>query len=458
MSLLSRIKNKKDRFNSIGSIKNLLQKRLLIVIIALMLTALGAAITGVLFKAGVHLLEDWRLQLLQQIPAWIVLPTIGGIGGLISGTLISNFAPAASGSGVSQIIGFMSHKNVPMNIKVGIVKLFAGIVAIGSGFPLGPEGPAVQMGGSVAWQMAQWLKAPVAFRRVIVAAGGGAGIAAIFSAPIGGFIYAIEELLNSAKPLILLLVVVTTFWADTWADLLQAMGLDPSAGGFDKNLGFQVESEYNPIVSFLPIDLGYLIFLGIIIGILAELYCKYVISMQKKGNELLGKKPIFRMTLSGVILGGMYSALPETFHHFGELQYVIADGNADIQLALSTFIILFLTTGLAAASGAPGGLFFPMLTLGGAIGLTCGGCLEVITGYTPSSYVFAGMGAFVAGCSRTPITAMFLAFALTKNLLILKPILIASITSYLIARSFNEDSIYKRQLKLDVNKNYGGKA
>ena len=88
-------------------------------------------------------------------------------------------------------------------------KLISGIIAIGSGFPLGPEGPSVQMGGSVAWQMAKWLKAPTAFRRVIVAAGGGAGIAAVFSAPLGGFVYAIEELLNSARPVILLLVVIT---------------------------------------------------------------------------------------------------------------------------------------------------------------------------------------------------------------------------------------------------------
>jgi len=75
------------------------------------------------------------------------------------------------------------------------------------------------MGGSVAWKMANWLKAPISFRRVIVAAGGGAGIAAIFSAPIGGFVYAIEELLNSARPVVLLLVVVTTFWADSCADI-----------------------------------------------------------------------------------------------------------------------------------------------------------------------------------------------------------------------------------------------
>ena len=66
-----------------------------------------------------------------------------------------------------------------------------------------------------------------------------------------------------------------------------------------------------------------------------------------------------------------------------------------------------------------------MLTLGAAIGLIMGNWVEIATGHAPSTYIFAGMGAFVAGCSRTPITAMFLAFALTKNLLIMKPVLIS---------------------------------
>ena len=60
------------------------------------------------------------------------------------------------------------------------------------------------------------------------------------------------------------------------------------------------------------------------------------------------------------------------------------------------------------------------------------------------------MGAFVAGCSRTPITAMFLAFALTKDLLILKPILVACLASFLVARLFDDRSIYERQLGMEL--------
>jgi len=436
--------------NSSRSIKKLLRQRSLVVALSLLLTGLGASITSIFFKTGIYFINNWRLALLDQLPSIAVLPIFGAAGGAIAGYLIKNIAPAAKGSGVSQIMGFLRHKKVPMNIKVGLVKLISGIIANGSGFPLGPEGPSVQMGGSVAWQMAKWLKAPTAFRRVIVAAGGGAGIAAVFSAPLGGFVYAIEELLNSARPVILLLVLITTFIADSSADIIQALGLDPKAGGFDFNLGFLIQKEYDPSVFFLPIDFIYLVLLGIIIGIFAELYSRYVLLMQNIGKKWYKNKFVLKMSICGLILGSIYSFLPSTFHNLDELQKIIAEQNTSIGIALLAVLVLFITTGLAAASGAPGGLFYPMLTLGGSIGLIMGSWVEIATGHAPSTYIFAGMGAFVAGCSRTPITAMFLAFALTKNLLIMKPVLISCIASFLIARAFNEESIYERQIQIEL--------
>ena len=440
MERLKNFKQAQEQVTSNRSIRKLLKQKWLVVALALILTGLGAALTGVLFKTGIHEMEEYRKDLLNHFPAWVVLPVLGGIGGLVSGTLIVKLSPAAAGSGVTHIMAFLRHRKVPMGLRVGIVKLIAGIIAIGSGFPLGPEGPAVQMGGSVAWKMAQWLKAPIAFRRVIVAAGGGAGIAAIFSAPIGGFIYAIEELLNSARPVVLLLVVVTTFSADTLADVIQGKGF------YDAPKYPQAES-----FNFLPIDLGYLILLGIVIGILAEIYCRYVLAMQKKGNYWFKNKLILRMTISGLLLGIFYSFLPDTYHHVGDLKDLLAEGQVNSIMALGTFIVLFFSTGLAAASGAPGGLFFPMLILGGCIGSACGTWLEILTNYAPNSYIFAGMGSFVAACSRTPITAMFLAFALTKDLLILKPLLVTCITSFLIARIFSEHSIYERQINIELS-------
>ena len=441
-------KIKQQRNSSARSIKKLLRQRWFVVAIALILTGLGASITSISFKTGIYFINNWRLEILEQFSPFIVLPLFGLVGGGVSGFLIKNFAPAAKGSGVSQIMGFLRHKSVPMNLKVGLIKLISGIIAIGSGFPLGPEGPSVQMGGSVAWQMAKWLKAPVAFRRVIVAAGGGAGIAAVFSAPLGGFVYAIEELLNSARPVILLLVIVTTFIADSSALIIQATGLNPKAGGFDFQSGFSIEPTFEIDFSFLPTDFIYLVLLGIVIGVFAELYSNYVLMMQNLGKKWYKNKFVLKMSICGLVLGFIYSFLPDTFHNLDQLQKIIATQDTDIGLAILAVFILFITTGLAAASGAPGGLFYPMLTLGGAIGLIVG---SLIPEHAPSTYIFAGMGAFVAGCSRTPITAMFLAFALTKDLIIMKPVLISCITSFLIARSFNQESIYERQIKIEVD-------
>ena len=427
--------------NSVKSIKKLLRQRWFVVGIALLLTGLGASITSISFKTGIDFINNWRLELLKTYPAYLVLPLFGLIGGALSGFLIKNIAPAAKGSGVSQIMGFLRHKRVPMNLRVGLVKLISGIIAIGSGFPLGPEGPSVQMGGSVAWQMAKWLKAPTAFRRVIVAAGGGAGIAAVFSAPIGGFIYAIEELLNSARPVILLLVIITTFIADSSAIFLQ--------GGIN-------EATYKIDFSFSPNDFIYLVLLGVIIGIFAEFYCKYVLMMQNLGKRLYQNKFIIKMSMCGFVLGIIYSLLGDEFHDLDKLKKIIATQNIDISInpieniitwSLLVVFILFITSGLAAATGAPGGLFYPMLILGGATGLIIS---SLIPENAPSTYIFAGMGAFVAGCSRTPITAMFLAFALTKDLIILKPVLISCLTSFLIARFFNEKSIYERQIQIEL--------
>ena len=75
----------------------------------------------------------------------------------------------------------------------------------------------------------------------------------------------------------------------------------------------------------------------------------------------------------------------------------IATGQATISTAFYTFCLLFITTGLAAASGAPGGLFYPMITLGAAIGLATGTLFETWTGHIPTTFIFAGMGGFVAG-------------------------------------------------------------
>ena len=89
MAVLSDLKQRRHQLGSSRSIRSLLERRWWVVVLALMLTGLGAAMTGVLFKAGIKLLGGWRLDLMAEYPAWMVLPCLGAIGGLVSGLLVS---------------------------------------------------------------------------------------------------------------------------------------------------------------------------------------------------------------------------------------------------------------------------------------------------------------------------------------------------------------------------------
>ena len=80
-----------------------MERRWLVVVLALALTGLGAAITGLLYTSGINMLRDWRLDLLDEFPAWVVLPALGAIGGMVSAWLITNLSPAAGGAGITHI-------------------------------------------------------------------------------------------------------------------------------------------------------------------------------------------------------------------------------------------------------------------------------------------------------------------------------------------------------------------
>ena len=432
--------------NQTSVIRRMLEHQWFAVVVGLVITGLGAASAALLFKTGLDALGRTRLRLLDLGPSWLLLPAIGGGGGLLAGLLIQSLAPAAEGSGIPQVMRFLRRQPVAMGIQVAMVKLVAGTVAIGSGFPLGPSGPSIQMGSSVGWEMARWLKAPSPFRRMIVAAGGGAGIAAVFRAPIAGFLYTLEELLQGARPLVMLLVLVTTFWADTWADLLglaNLSGLGPLLSLWDTSGEFQLERQVWARVAVVPIDLVELFILGALVAFAAEAYCRFIVALQRLRQRLQIPLAI-GMAATGTAIGLIDALLPGEFINRAGIRQAVAQGDVDIAKAVGIFLVLFLTTGLAAAAGTPGGLFAPMLTLGGTLGVAGAATLEHLGLHTPSTAIYAGMGAFMAACARTPITATFLVFSVTRDLLVLKPVLVACLGGLITARLLVRDSLFKR--------------
>jgi chloride channel protein, CIC family len=439
------------------AIRQLLDQRWLAVGLALALTGLAAASTVLVFQFGISALGSWRIQLLADAPAWLVLSGFGAGGGFLAGLLIQTLAPEASGSGVTQVMLFLRRRGVPIGLRIAVVKLVAGILAIGGGLPLGPSGPSIQMGSSVAWSLARLLKAPPAFVRVIVAAGGGAGITAVFNAPIGGFFYAIEALLRGARPMVMLVVIGVTFWADIWADLIGLAGLGLDTSGVMGSGELQLKRAIFVYVQVLPIDLVLLFGLGGLVALVAELYCRFLLWLQaltRRWSQSLALK----LALAGGLLGLLDSVLPDAFVNEAGIRLSVAMGEIDVGMAVAVALVLFFTTAVAAAVGAPGGLFAPMLTLGGALGLVAVELVELTGIEPPNTAVFAGMGAFLSATARTPITALFLVFALSKQWLLLKPVLSACLGSVLVARLLARESLFERLLRATPSDGRGAGA
>jgi CIC family chloride channel protein len=259
----------------------------------------------------------------------------------------------------------------------------------------------------------------------------------------------------------MLLVLVTTFWADIWADLLGLADLSglpvlsgltsldaPELSGANPRGEFQLERQVIATVDVVPLDLVILFVVGAVVALVAETYCRYVVGLSDLRRRVGISLPR-AMASCGVVIGLIDALLPADFVNRAAIRQSVAEANVDTPTALAIFMVLFLTTGLAAAAAIPGGLFAPMLTLGGTLGLAGAALVEQLGGNAPTTAVFAGMGAFMAACARTPITATFLTFAVTRDLLILKPILVACVGSYIVARLLHRDSLFKRLIPPD---------
>src|SRR5690606_35885914 len=123
-----------------------------------------------------------------------LLPLVVAAGGLASGLLVTRFAPEAEGSGTDAALEAVHVRAGKVRRRVPLVKVVASALTVGSGGSGGREGPASQVSAGLASAVADWLGLGAQDRRIAVTAGSGAGIGAIFSAPLGGALLAAEVL------------------------------------------------------------------------------------------------------------------------------------------------------------------------------------------------------------------------------------------------------------------------
>ena len=142
------------------------------------LIGLVAGLAGVLLKSGVGWLGSWRVATSAVIPAWILLPSVGLLGGLLTGFLVERWAPETAGSGIPHVKAALGGVNLSLDLRVAVAKLLTTILAVGSGLTLGRQGPTVQIGASLAGWIGHLMPTSPDYRRQLIACGAAAGLAA----------------------------------------------------------------------------------------------------------------------------------------------------------------------------------------------------------------------------------------------------------------------------------------
>lgn len=398
-------------------------RRLLQLLLLAQAIGAGVAVGIWLYHQEIALVNGLRLQLAAVLPRPLVLPLFGLLGGAAAGALISGVEPAARGSGIVQVLLYLRGLPIPMGLRVAAVKLLASGIAIGSGLPVGPEGPSIQIGASIAHDAAGRLVGGRR-QRLAVAIGSGAGLAAVFHAPLGGLAYVLEELLGRADLRVNALAAFATFMAVAWTRLFNG-----HAGGplLLRNLA-PITSFPTSLNELRLVDLPLLLALGVLAALLAVAYQRGILGLRARlGRLRLAAWQL--LPLAGLLIGLGWSLLPISFDDPDRLGFGALLGLNGPGQALLVLVVQALGTAIAVAAEAPGGFLAPALVVGASLGsLFSQACLS-LWHYAPATLLFAGGGAFLAALTRTPLTAILLTYELSKDYSLLLPIGFAALTA-----------------------------
>ena len=407
-----------------------------------------AGFTSVAYRYALTSAEHVSIQMYEYvllnkkyIPILFVLLAIIG---LLVGVLIKKF-PLISGSGIPQLKAEVSGNIQGDWFKTLVFKFLGGVLSIIGGLSLGREGPSIQLGASVANGVASNLQVSETEKRILLASGASAGLASAFNAPLAGVMFAIEEVFKYFSRNIL----ISTLVAATCAD-------------FTSRIFFGNTFSFNfKITNTIPVKhIWIVVILGIAIGLLGVLYNVTLLKTQALYKIIEKKLGLYKMIIPFIIAGGIGLTFPIVM---GGGHHIITELNIQTSMVLliMMFVVKFLFSMISFGSGAPGGIFFPLLVLGGLLGGVFARIVIPILGLDPSlfyNFVVIAMASYFTVIVRAPMTGIVLMIEMTGNMNQLLPMIISSTIGYLTAEKLHNDPIYDSLLKnLLQNSNIGKK-
>lgn len=404
-----------------------------------------SGIVGTYFEQAVHFVSetrtDWlRSEIGNMLPLWLAAFLISAALAFVGYFLVHRFAPEAAGSGIPEIEGAMDGMRPVRWWRVLPVKFFGGMGALGSGMVLGREGPTVQMGGCIGRMVSDIFRIKNDdTRHSLLASGAAGGLSAAFNAPLAGIMFVMEEMRPQFRYTLISVraVIISSVAA---------------------NIVFRSVNSQDAVITMpqyhapdLPL-LGLFLLLGVLFGIFGVLFNKLITTAQDIFVKI-HKNTRSRYLITGSLLGGCFGLtllyIPELTGGGIALIPTITNGGYGAGLLLLLFLGRILTTLICFGSGAPGGIFAPMLALGTLFGYAFGLIVQSMLPeleIEPGMFAIAGMGALFAATVRAPITGILLVIEMTNNYYLILPLIITCLGAGTFAQLFGGQPIYSQLL------------
>jgi len=399
-----------------------------------------AGLVGVAFEKAVNGVLNWRIGTVagyadRDVLVWILAFGLSALFAMVGYFLVRKFAPEAGGSGIPEIEGALELRPVRW-WRVLPVKFIGGMGTLGAGMVLGREGPTVQLGGNVGRMVSDLFRMRSAeARHTLLATGAAAGLSAAFNAPLAGILFIIEEMRAQFRYNLISIKAVFT-------------GVIMSSIVFRLFNGEGAVIEVGKLTNAPVNTLWLYLILGMIFGIVGPLFNALIIRAQDMFQRIHGGNTT-KWVLVGGLLGGVCGVLgfiePNAAGGGFGLIPIAAAGNFSIGLLLFMFISRVITTVLCFSSGAPGGIFAPMLALGTLLGTAFG--MAAAAGFPAyhleaGTFAIAGMGALLAASLRAPLTGIVLVLEMTDNYQLILPMIITCLGATLLAQFLGGQPLY----------------
>jgi len=316
------------------------------------------------------------------------------------------------------------------------VKFFGGMGTLGAGMVLGREGPTVQLGGNIGRMVIDILgMRSNEARHTLLATGAAAGLAAAFNAPLAGILFIIEEMRPQFRYNLISIKAVFT-------------GVIMASIVFRCFNGEQAVISVGKLADAPVQTLWLYLVLGMIIGMVGVLFNRLIFITQDLFARFYAGKTA-RVVLAGALLGGGCGILALLFAPGAgggsELIPQAVHGVFPFTLLLIIFLVRLVTTLLCFGSGAPGGIFAPMLALGTLLGTAFGVAMTDLFPFyhlEAGTFAIAGMGALFAASVRAPLTGIVLVLEMTDNYQLILPMIITCLGATLLAQFLGGKPLY----------------